>query len=83
MTPENFCYWLQGYFELVKTTELTPEQVQEIKKHLFLAFDHVIDDKERLKNLVDSHNMTNIKNSITLKHFNPKDLLKSGSTISC
>lgn len=40
MTPENFCYWLQGYFELRSKTEftLTQDQVEEIKNHLQLVF---------------------------------------------
>lgn len=40
MSPENFCYWLQGLFELqpdLKT--LTPEQVQMIKQHLMYVFE--------------------------------------------
>lgn len=38
MTPENFCYWLQGFFEISKTTEMTALQVEEIKNHLSLVF---------------------------------------------
>lgn len=38
MSPENFAYWLQGYFEIGKSEELTKEQVQEIKNHLKLVF---------------------------------------------
>lgn len=45
MTPENFCYWLQGYFELLnagpKTPEkltLTVEQVEMVNQHLQLVF---------------------------------------------
>lgn len=41
-TPENFCYWLQGYFEIAQhqgpAGELTKEAVQEIKNHLALVF---------------------------------------------
>lgn len=38
MSPENFCYWLQGYFEIGKEETLTKEQVEEIKNHLHLVF---------------------------------------------
>lgn len=38
MSPENFAYWLQGYFEIGKSDELTKEQVEEIKNHLKLVF---------------------------------------------
>lgn len=38
MTNQNFCYWLQGFFELQPlTTELTPTQWSCIQKHLQLA----------------------------------------------
>ena len=44
MTSKDFCYWLQGFFELSKTDEpLTPEQVRTIKNHLKLVFLHEID----------------------------------------
>lgn len=38
MTPENFCYWLQGYIELSNCQNLTPEQIQMIRDHLQLVF---------------------------------------------
>jgi hypothetical protein len=41
MTPENFTYWLKGYFEISKSRELSPEQVEEIKNHLDLVFEKV------------------------------------------
>lgn len=41
-TPENFCYWLQGYFEIVQHTDhregLPEEALEEIKNHLALVF---------------------------------------------
>jgi hypothetical protein len=39
ITPENFCFWIQGYFEINgPSNELTPIQVQIIKDHLALVF---------------------------------------------
>lgn len=38
MTPENFCYWLQGVMEVVDPQELNREQVEIIKEHLQLVF---------------------------------------------
>ena len=38
MTPENFCYWLQGVIEVVDPQELNREQVEIIKEHLRLVF---------------------------------------------
>ena len=41
MTPENYCYWLQGLFELTNSEELSKEQVVVIKEHLQLVFTKV------------------------------------------
>jgi len=38
MTPEQFTYWLQGFFELSETTQFSPKQVQMVKDHLNLVF---------------------------------------------
>lgn len=38
MTPDNFAYWLNGFFELSNSQELTKEQVAIIKEHLQLVF---------------------------------------------
>lgn len=38
MSPENFCYWLQGYFELSGEEDLSMEQVEVIRDHLKLVF---------------------------------------------
>jgi hypothetical protein len=44
MTSRDFCYWLQGFFELQGGNQaLTPEQIQIIKNHLKLVFLHEID----------------------------------------
>jgi hypothetical protein len=39
MTPENFCYWLQGYFDLQETgLTFSDKQMGEVKNHLKLVF---------------------------------------------
>lgn len=44
MTSRDFCYWLQGYFELSDhPTTLTSSQANEVRKHLALVFKHEID----------------------------------------
>lgn len=48
MKSRDFCYWLQGFFELQGSSEyaaegLTTEQVKIIKAHLGLVFKHEID----------------------------------------
>lgn len=43
MTSRDFCYWLQGHFELTNSQELTVQQTTTIKRHLALVFKHEID----------------------------------------
>lgn len=55
MTSRDFCYWLQGYFEIhemdfwspegrqVDTWTLTPAQIKAIRIHLSMVFAHEID----------------------------------------
>lgn len=38
MNPRDFCYWLQGFFEISKSNQLSDIQVEEIKNHLQLVF---------------------------------------------
>ena len=50
MSPESFCYFLQGYLEINSKNKsapagLTPEQVDCIRDHLGLVFFHSIDLK--------------------------------------
>jgi len=48
MKSRDFCYWLQGFFEvsdirLQGTCELNQEQVKCIRNHLNMVFKHEID----------------------------------------
>ena len=43
MKSRDFAFWLQGFFEVGNTQEITKEQTQIIKKHLNLVFKHEID----------------------------------------
>jgi len=43
MNSIDFCYWLQGNFELNPDAPVTPEQIKIIKNHLNLVFKHEID----------------------------------------
>lgn len=43
MYSQDFCYWLQGLFELAEPSELNAKQTQQIKDHLNLVFVHEID----------------------------------------
>ena len=41
LTPEQFCYWLQGFMEMQDPKELDSTQTQIIKDHLNEVFDKV------------------------------------------
>lgn len=45
MNAQEFCYWLQGFFELSEGKKLTPKQVQIIKDHLALVFTKITPDR--------------------------------------
>ena len=75
MTPANFCYWMQGFFEITEVNKeiiLTPEQVKMIRAHLNLVFFHAI-DPETLKDKSELEK---------LKYQKIHDGAKSGETIT-
>ena len=43
MTSRDFCYWLQGLFELSNPPLLDGQQTDLVKRHLALVFKHEID----------------------------------------
>lgn len=43
MKSVEFCYWLQGLFELGNPTSLNAEQTDLVKRHLAMVFHHEID----------------------------------------
>jgi len=51
MTPEQFTYWLQGWFELNKTIDhregATPETLKMIEDHLKTVFTKVTPDTSK------------------------------------
>jgi hypothetical protein len=58
MTSRDFCYWLQGLFEMTDTKTLSEQQVQIIKNHLNMVFHHEIDPsfpKEQQQRLSEIH----------------------------
>lgn len=43
MKSRDFCYWLQGYFELNAPATIGEKETQLVKQHLALVFKHEID----------------------------------------
>lgn len=39
MSPENFCYWLQGFAEIAQNDTLSEKEWTIVKDHLSLVFD--------------------------------------------
>lgn len=38
MKARDFCYWLQGYFEIADSSELNSRQIEIISNHLKMVF---------------------------------------------
>lgn len=38
MTPQDFCFWLQGFLEISESPGITEKQTSIIKDHLKLVF---------------------------------------------
>ena len=69
MTSRDFCYWLQGFFELASCSDddgkgrpqdkLSRDQVQTLKRHLEMVFQYEIDpsfgDKKQQEDLAKTH----------------------------
>ena len=59
MNRVNFCYWLQGYFEIANPKGISKEELKMIKSHLQLTFKNDIDleygDKSHQKKLSELH----------------------------
>lgn len=72
MKSRDFCFWLQGYFELTDRKSLSEEQVQQIKKHLSLVFKHEIDAS-----------MGNEEHQSMLNHFHHGSNLNKDELVRC
>lgn len=59
MTPRDFAYWLQGFFEITgKDAELTKDQTEMIRSHLDTVFVHEAQQRsaEVQRALDEAHN---------------------------
>lgn len=55
METRDFCYWLQGFFELDSQDGLTKEQVQKIRKKLDSCFEHEVKRPPKLDIPMPAH----------------------------
>ncbi len=65
MKSTEFCYWLQGFFEISDSNSLNEKQVEMIKNHLQLVFHYEIDpsytsDKKEQEVLQAIHDGNNL-----------------------
>ena len=63
MKASEFCYWLQGVFEVAKLEELDKEQTQIIKNHLGLVFVCELDKIEEVETGLDASSLNDIHNA--------------------
>jgi hypothetical protein len=71
MTSRDFCYWLQGYFEIASladssTGQITTAQADMIKRHLSMVFIHEIDPSIDQGNPVKQGLLNQVHNGTTL-----------------
>lgn len=43
MTSRDFCFWLQGHFEISGSQALGEKETATVKRHLAIVFKHEID----------------------------------------
>ena len=65
MTPENFCYWLQGFIETSNPKSIDDIQTKIIKDHLQLVFNkttpkYYTDDKWKAQ-IVNMQHLNDVK----------------------
>lgn len=64
MRSSEFCYWLQGYFEINEADpespkEINEKQVEMIQRHLSMVFVHDLDPKQVADKLQQIHDGNN------------------------
>ena len=77
MTPENFCYWLQGFMEVQAPTNLNEQQIAVIQEHLNLVFNkvtktYVIPVKGKAEDIDLSEIIEKFKKDVSIEGLFPK-----------
>ncbi len=65
MNSVDFCFWLQGFFEIGGNTQITNEQAEIIKNHLALVFVHEIDQIRNSQTHVPAETLQNVHDGKT------------------
>lgn len=92
MTSRDFCYWLQGFFEITENKDMKPEdltsvnltekQVALIRAHLNLVFKHEIDPSNLDgKTDVEKQEYQEIHDGATSGSFFKEEMSKSPSEV--
>lgn len=79
MNPREFCYWLQGFFEVVQPKSLTKDQVAAIKEKLDESLE---DPMKALKALAAEKAKTMRPNPGRWEKKSAYDLRSSAGTLS-
>jgi hypothetical protein len=76
MKATEFCYWLQGVFEVSELANLNEKQTAMVKAHLALVFQHDIDPAQVADSLQRIHdNGKTSQPRVAQDHIHPGDVL--------
>jgi hypothetical protein len=76
MTPEQFCYWLQGYIEITNPVHVNSEDLKKIKDHLTTVFNKVTPNYTR--GIVDGTSLLKCTSSVSDMAALANNLAQSG-----
>jgi hypothetical protein len=62
MNSIDFCYWLQGYFEVADPNVIPESQLNIIKNHLNLVFKHEIDPLRESQTTTPAEELNHVHN---------------------
>jgi len=75
MTSRDFCYWLQGFFEISDASQMEAKQVEMVKRHLNMVFVHEIDpsmgDETQQAKLNELHEPKPVEATTPTKPYRP------------
>ena len=78
MTAEQFTYWLQGFFELSRTTTLNEQQVKIVKDHIALVLNKVTTEYD-----TKGKDVIYVKDDGTFLHIKDDEIRDIKTRLSC